>query len=111
MKLNRRHFFKAAGTAGLGVAALQLVPDVLALPRSTQTSAGNVVLTNASVIDSVSPEPLLKTTVVVRGGRIVRVGPAGPSATERQDSQVIDVAGAWLLPGLRAPIPLASPDD
>lgn len=103
MQINRRGFFKSAGSAGLGVAGMDLFANVFAAavqngPRK-QPSANNVILTNASLIDSVRPEPQLKATVVVKEGRIVRVG-AAPTATERQDAQVIDLGGAWLLPGL-----------
>lgn len=105
MRLDRRRFFRAAGSAGLGIAAANLIPRsmrsaVAQTATSDETATRNVILTNASVIDSVGPEPLLKTTVVVKDGRIARIGPAGPTLTERQESSVIDLAGAWLLPGL-----------
>ncbi|CAN5772113.1 amidohydrolase family protein [soil metagenome] len=105
MSLNRRHFFRTAGTAGLGIAAMNLVSDALAFDLAqkapaTQPSSRNVILTNASLIDSVRPEPSLKATVVVKDGRIIRVGTVGPTQTERQDSSVIDLGGTWLLPGL-----------
>lgn len=103
--LNRRRFFSAAGSAGLGFAALNLSSDILAsdlVQRGSDPppSNHNVILTNASLIDCVRPQPQLKATVVVKDGRIVRVGGAGPTQTERQESSVIDLGGAWLLPGL-----------
>lgn len=84
---------------------MNLVSDALASELAqnalaTQPSTRNVILTNASLIDSVRPEPQLKATVVVKDGRIARVGAAGPTQTERQESSVIDLGGAWLLPGL-----------
>jgi imidazolonepropionase-like amidohydrolase len=105
MKIDRRHFFRTAGTAGLGLAVLDLIPRTAASaivqsPFDNRPANRNVILTNASVIDSVRPEPLLKATVVVKDGRIVRVGSAGPTVTEREGSTVIDLAGTWLLPGL-----------
>jgi imidazolonepropionase-like amidohydrolase len=103
MELNRRRFFKSAGSAGLGVAAMSVLTDVFAAaiqdaPR--KQSANSVILTNASLIDSVGPEPQRRATVVVNDGRIIRVGTAGPTVTERQAAKVIDLGGAWLLPGL-----------
>ena len=61
---------------------------------------GNTVLTNVTVIDGVRPEPRRGSTIVVRDGRIVRVGTRPPSRTECRDSRVIDLNGLWLLPGL-----------
>jgi imidazolonepropionase-like amidohydrolase len=100
--MHRREFVKAAGTAGLAIASLKPVSEALASAsaRNTQPSSRNVVLTNASLIDCVQPEPQLKATVVVKDGRIVRAGTAPATQTERQDTTVIDLAGAWLLPGL-----------
>ena len=109
MAVNRRSFFKSAGTAtllaGLGTGAMDLISEALASTNLQaqpveKVSANNVILTNASLIDSVRPEPQLRATVVVKDGRIVRVGGASPTLTERQDSRLIDLDGAWLLPGL-----------
>jgi imidazolonepropionase-like amidohydrolase len=104
-RINRRRFFSTAGSAGLGLAAMNMISDTLAseLVQNapvTQPSTRNVILTNASLIDSVRPEPQLKAKVVVKDGRIARVGAAGPTQTERRESSVIDLGGAWLLPGL-----------
>src|SRR5262249_44372803 len=68
--------------------------------QNTTPSSKNVILTNASLIDSVRPDPQLKATVVVKDGRIVRAGAASPTRTEIADAKVIDVGGAWLLPGI-----------
>lgn len=51
------------------------------------------------VIDGVSPEPLRDATVVVRGERIVSVGPRA-EATWSPEAQVVELPGATLLPGL-----------
>ena len=56
-----------------------------------------VVLTNANVIDCVHPRPLVGASVTVEHGRIVEVSSAAP---DRRDAQVIDLHGAYLLPGL-----------
>ena len=58
----------------------------------------SLVLINANLVDCVNPGVSADTTVVVADGRIVEVG------TGRVDSMgsmpVIDLAGAYLLPGL-----------
>ena len=57
------------------------------------------VLANATVIDCVSPRPVPGASVTIDRGRIVEVLGAGRSADTR-DAQVIDLEGAYLLPGL-----------
>ncbi len=104
-RFTRRKFFKTAGTAGLALAAVEMLPDVFATESRQVASVRdpgqkNVILTNASLIDSVRPEPQLKATVVVQDGKITRVGSGQPTLTERRDAAVIDLGGAWLLPGL-----------
>ena len=55
-----------------------------------------LALIHANVIDGVADEVLRDATVLVRGGRIESVGRvAVPEASE-----VLDLAGRWLLPGL-----------
>jgi imidazolonepropionase-like amidohydrolase len=101
--LTRRRFFKAAGTASLGAGlGLASLDRLAAIPvvQNPAASNKNVILTNASLIDSVRPDPQLKATVVVKDGRIVRVGAASPTRTEIAGAKVIDVGGAWLLPGI-----------
>ncbi len=64
----------------------------------TVTSQGQpspLAITHANVIDGASNEPLLDVTVIVRDGKIERVGKANPPAGAR----VIDLKGRWLLPG------------
>ncbi len=57
------------------------------------------VLTNATLIDGVSPEPRRNASVIIEDGRITKVG-GEPSPTDREGAQVEDLDGAWLLPGL-----------
>src|SRR3981189_2303758 len=57
------------------------------------------VLTNATVIDCVTPRPVQGASVAVENGRIVEVLDAGRSPDTRQ-ADVIDLGGAYLLPGL-----------
>ena len=57
------------------------------------------VLTNATVIDCVDPRPVPGASVTIENGRIVEVLDASRSPDTRQ-AEVIDLGGAWLLPGL-----------
>jgi imidazolonepropionase-like amidohydrolase len=59
-----------------------------------------LVLTNAYLIDCVNPAPIPGASVTVESGRIVDVlgGHRSPPAT--QGDAVIDLRGAYLLPGL-----------
>ena len=57
------------------------------------------VLTNATVIDCVTPRPLPGASVVIDRGRIVEVLAAGRSPDTR-NAEVVDLGGAYLLPGL-----------
>jgi imidazolonepropionase-like amidohydrolase len=61
-------------------------------------SPANVTITNATVIDCVSPLPREKATVVIQDGRIAQIH-NGP-AKKDSDTPVIDLEGAFLLPGL-----------
>ena len=58
-----------------------------------------VVLSNANVIDCVHPRPLAGASVTVEHGRIVEVLESSRSPDTHQ-AQVIDLHGAYLLPGL-----------
>jgi imidazolonepropionase-like amidohydrolase len=58
-----------------------------------------LVLANASLIDCVRPRVVTGASVTVENGRIVEVLDGGRSPAIR-DVRVIDLAGAYLLPGL-----------
>ena len=58
-----------------------------------------LILTNANVIDCVSPDPKTQATVVVEDGRIVEIRDGGPPTTTSED-RVIDLTDSYLLPGL-----------
>jgi imidazolonepropionase-like amidohydrolase len=57
------------------------------------------ILTNATLIDCIRPEPIAGASVVVRDGRIAEILTGGrrPAA---DDATVVDLEGAYLLPGL-----------
>ncbi|MFC4275370.1 amidohydrolase family protein [Achromobacter aloeverae] len=57
------------------------------------------VYTNATIIDSVNPEPLPQGVVVVEDGRIAQVSRADAFQPAEQDA-VFDLNGSYLMPGL-----------
>ena len=58
-----------------------------------------LVLTNATLIDCVDPNPAAGTSVVVEDGRIVDILRSG-RAPSTDGARVIDLEGTFLLPGL-----------
>lgn len=57
------------------------------------------ILANATLIDCVSPQLSTKTTVVIENGRISEILREGRLA-EKGDADVVDLEGAYLMPGL-----------
>src|SRR6266481_2490786 len=57
------------------------------------------VLTNATVIDCVTPRPIPGASVVIDRGRIVEVLD-GSRSPDTRSADVVDLGGAYLLPGL-----------
>jgi imidazolonepropionase-like amidohydrolase len=57
------------------------------------------VLTNATLIDCVTPHPVAGTSVIVEDGRIAEVLD-GRRSPDTRDADVVDLGGAYLLPGL-----------
>ena len=57
------------------------------------------VLTNATLIDCVEPKAAAKTSVVIEKGRIAEILRDGKKPATG-DSTVIDLKGAYLMPGL-----------
>ena len=58
-----------------------------------------LVLTNANLIDCISPQPAPESTIIVEEGRIVEVLDGGPPPP-LDDARTIDLEGSYLLPGL-----------
>jgi len=58
--------------------------------------AQTLVLTHANVIDGVSAQPVRDATVVIRDGKIERMGAGGDVPA---GAQVLDLKGKWVLPG------------
>jgi imidazolonepropionase-like amidohydrolase len=59
-----------------------------------------IVLNNVAVFDGTGTAARPRMRVEIAHGRIAEVGPARPADAERGDHEVIDLAGATLLPGL-----------
>ena len=59
-----------------------------------------LILAHATLIDCVKPEPVADASVLIEGGRIRQILRGGVPQAEAQDVQVIDLKGAYLLPGL-----------
>jgi len=57
------------------------------------------VITHATVIDASSPAPRTEQTIVIRGNKIVAVGPTATTARP-PGSRQIDVNGRFVIPGL-----------
>ncbi len=73
------------------------VPTTLQAQR--ESSEGVIVLTNLTVLDVRSGELQPQQTVVVRGKRIVSVGPS-KAAGDSSKSRMIDCSGLYAIPGL-----------
>ena len=72
---------------------------ILLLCATTARAQDVLALRSATVIDSTSASPRERITILIRGERIVAVGPDGrvpipPEAT------VLDATGRWVIPGL-----------
>ena len=58
-----------------------------------------LILTNANLIDCVNPSPIPGASVIIEGRRITQVLSAEVPTINASD-QVLDLGGAYLLPGL-----------
>ena len=72
---------------------------VLASVARAQPAAETVALTHATVIDGTGSAPMADSTMLIRGGRIAAVYPAG-SRPAPNGARVEDLAGKWVIPGL-----------
>lgn len=79
------------------VAALMVVA-VTAIPHGVAAQQ-EIAITNVSVIDATDPRPRDGQTVLVRGTRIVAVGPAA-AVRASEKAVVVDGRGKYLIPGL-----------
>jgi hypothetical protein len=74
---------------------------LLAAPCGGGVTAQSLALavTNVTLIDGTGAGPSPSTTVIVNGGRITAIGPAGSVRVSR-DAIVLDGTGRFLIPGL-----------
>lgn len=72
---------------------------MLAAVAMAQPAAETVALTHATVIDGTGSAAMADSTVIIRGGRIVAVYPAG-SQPAPAGARVEDLSGKWIIPGL-----------
>ncbi|HTR77977.1 MAG TPA: amidohydrolase family protein, partial [Gemmatimonadaceae bacterium] len=74
-------------------------PAIAALAHALSAAPPGVAIIHATIVDVDSRTERPRVTVLVRGNRIVSVGPDG-GAPIPADATVIDAAGKWLIPGL-----------
>ncbi|MGL5094290.1 MAG: hypothetical protein ACRDD1_01785, partial [Planctomycetia bacterium] len=65
--------------------------------RPLRRTEGNVLLRNATVWTATAPDPLPRTDVLVRDGKIVEIG---SNLNANDQSVVIDLTGRFVMPGL-----------
>ena len=76
---------------------LALIASLASVPAVAQTT----VLTNATVIDATGAPPIEDAAVVIEGNRITAIHTPSSSAPDPgDDGRVIDLGGAYVLPGL-----------
>ena len=82
------------------LAAFGLAAGAAAAAAAAQAdaTAGAIAITGGTVIDGNGGRPLENATVLIRGDRIVAVGPAG-SVEIPADAKRYDAAGKYVLPG------------
>jgi len=65
---------------------------------SAQENANITVIVGGTIIDGTGVQPLTNHTIVIKGEKIVSVGPSA-SSTIPKNATVIDAKGKWVLPG------------
>ncbi|HEU0298999.1 MAG TPA: hypothetical protein VFR37_06075, partial [Longimicrobium sp.] len=78
--------------------ALGLAGGCAGVPRAAAPD-GVLAIVGATVIASADAPPLPNGTVVIRDGRIARVGPAD-AVTVPRGATVVDARGRFVIPGL-----------
>jgi imidazolonepropionase-like amidohydrolase len=61
------------------------------------TESRQTLLRNATLFDGTGTPPRSGVDVLIEGGRIAAIG---SGATPREDAEIIDLQGRWLMPGL-----------
>ena len=68
--------------------------------HAQRPAAGVTVLTNATVIDATGAPPRSNVSVVIEGNRIARIDPGPYRPDAATSARIIDLEGAYVLPGL-----------
>ena len=68
-------------------------------PRDTSKDPIHM-LKGGTLIDGTGAEPVPNAVLVLQGNRILAVGPAAAVRAPANPARVIDVTGAWIVPGL-----------
>jgi imidazolonepropionase-like amidohydrolase len=99
LSIRSRHAHVRCSFPGLiALAAAATLPSpLIAQGAAPATPAGVIVLQRANVVDGVTATVARGVTVVIRDGRIERIG---GSAAPPAGATVIDLAGRWLAPGM-----------
>ncbi len=93
MKLTSRRVLRVT------VAGIVASSCVLALTGCRSDGAPGLALVGATLIDGTGSPPVSDATIIIRDGRIERVGPASTVEVPR-GSRVMDVTGKYVIPGL-----------
>jgi imidazolonepropionase-like amidohydrolase len=72
---------------------------LLLLNSAAAADQRTIAITGANIFDGTGARPFRNGTVVIRGERIVDVGPRS-EVNLPDDAQVIDARGKWIIPGL-----------
>lgn len=104
MTVTRRDFVQAGGLAMAGLAlapgALDAIDAIDAIDGTSAVRTEDaLVIANASVFDARTRQHRRGQSVLVRGDRIVAIGPAATFAVPT-GARVIDATGKFLIPGL-----------
>lgn len=95
MTLSRRDFLAASGFAAAGLTLASRPLRAGGPPRGSDA----LVIGNVTVFDARTRQHRRGQSVLVRGDRIVAIGPAASFATP-EGARVIDGTGKYLIPGL-----------
>lgn len=97
---NRRSIALAMGcTAVVLSLATMLVLRTRAQSTPRVGGADSLTIIHANLIDGVGDAPVMDATVIVVNGHIQSVGPGASAGVAGNSPTIIDLKGAWLLPG------------
>jgi imidazolonepropionase-like amidohydrolase len=86
-------------TSALSTASATATAYVTPTPSPALTAQDTLALVNGTLVDGTGAEAVPNASIVIRGDRIVAVGPRA-SVSIPAGAQVLDVGGGTILPGL-----------